>query len=176
MNENLEDLIDDAVFDDFGTLAEELKLSGEQAQGIWDWIVDGATRFVEEINDCAHGYCDCAERRLRAEFGGEYDAKIKAARAMVYKYGGDELASFLKKSGLANCGELVGFLMKIADAAAEDRGLVGEKAQIVSNEDRIKAEIARLSAVPAYMQASHPDHDSVVRQVYGLRKRLFGEN
>ena len=54
MNENLEDLIDDAVFDEFGTLAEELKLSGEQAQGIWDWIVDGATRFVEEINDCAH--------------------------------------------------------------------------------------------------------------------------
>ena len=176
MNENLQDLIDDDVFDEFCALAAELKLSVEQAQGIWDWIVDGAARFADEINDRARGYCDCAERRLREEFGGEYDAKIKAARALIYKYGGEELAAFLKKSGLANCGELVGFLMKIADAAAEDRGLVGEKAQVVSNEDRIKAEIARLSAVPAYMQASHPDHDSTVRQVYRLRKRLFGED
>lgn len=30
-------------------------------------------------------------------------------------------------------------------------------------------------AVPAYMQARHPEHETTVQQVYRLRKRLFGE-
>ena len=76
---------------------------------------------------------------------------------------------------MGNCREIISFLMKLADASAEDRGLIGEKTSALSSEEKIKAEIARLMAVPAYMQARHPEHDMTVRQVYRLRKRLFGE-
>ena len=81
----------------------------------------------------------------------------------------------MKNSGIGNCREIIAFLIKLADAAGEDRGLIGEKSSVLSSEEKIKAEIARLMAVPAYMQARHPEHETTVQQVYRLRKRLFGE-
>lgn len=167
--------IDEEIVNEFQTLAAELALSEEQARGVWDWLLQGAMRFVEDLNQDAADYCSETEEYLRGVYGNGLDARKKAANDLILKYGGDELASFLKKSGIGNCREIISFLMKLADAAGEDRGLVGEKASALSSEEKIKAEIARLMAVPAYMQARHPEHDATVQQVYRLRKRLFGE-
>lgn len=172
---DVQDLIDDAALAEFEDLADTIGLTEEQAQAVWDWIVEGALRFVGDLNADARAYCDEAEQEMRSRYGRGFEAKKKAVQNLIRKYGGDELAGFLKNSGIGNCCEIVDFLIKVADAADEDRGLAGEKAAEISGEDKIKAEIARLMAVPAYMQAAHPEHESVVRQVYGLRKRLFGE-
>ena len=167
--------IDEETVNEFQTLAAELALSEEQAQGIWNWLVQGAMRFVEDLNQDASDYCSETEDYLRGVYGNGFETRKKAVNDLILKYGGDELVAFLKKSGIGNCREIVSFLMKLADAAGEDRGLIGEKASALSSEEKIKAEIARLMAVPAYMQARHPEHNSTVQQVYRLRKRLFGE-
>lgn len=171
----IDEIIDEAAFEEFKELAETLQLSEEQAQGIWDWIVEGALRFVGDLNVSAREYCDETENQLRSLYGNDFEAKQKAAHNLIMKYGGEEMAAFLKKSGIGNCREIVSFLIKLADAAGEDRGLIGEKSSVLSSEEKIKAEIARLMAVPAYMQARHPEHEATVQQVYRLRKRLFGE-
>lgn len=171
----MDEIIDEEAFEEFKSLSEELNLSEEQAQGIWDWIVEGALRFVDDLDLKSRKYCDETENRLRSVYGRDLEAKQKAAQNLIRKYGGEELVSFLKNSGIGNCREIVDFLIKLADAAGEDRGLVGEKSAVLSSEEKIKAEIARLMAVPAYMQAGHPEHETTVRQVYRLRKRLFGE-
>ncbi len=171
----IDEIIDEAAFEEFKELAETLQLSEEQAQGIWDWIVEGALRFVGDLNVSAREYCDETENQLRSLYGNDFEAKQKAAHNLIMKYGGEEMATFLKKSGIGNCREIVSFLIKLADAAGEDRGLIGEKSSVLSSEEKIKAEIARLMAVPAYMQARHPEHEATVQQVYRLRKRLFGE-
>ncbi len=171
----MDDLIDEEAFEEFKSLAENLNLSEEQAQAVWDWIVQGALRFVDDLNESASRYCSDAENQLRGLYGNDFDMKRKAALNLIRKYGGRELETFLKKSGIGNCREIIAFLINLADAAAEDRGLVGEKSSVLSSEEKIKAEIARLMAVPAYMQARHPEHDSTVQQVYRLRKRLFAE-
>lgn len=173
--ELINEIVDEEAVSEFQELAAELQLSEEQAQGVWEWIVDGAVRFVEELNQDAADYCSETENQLRDMYGREFDVRKKAANALVQKYGGEELVAFLKKSGIGNCREIISFLMKLADISAEDRGLVGEKASALSGEEKIKAEIARLMAVPAYMQARHPEHEATVQQVYRLRKRLFGE-
>ena len=167
--------IDGETVNEFQTLAEELALSEEQTRGVWDCLVQGAMRFVGDLNKDAADYCSETEEYLRGVYGKGFEARKKAANELILKYGGVELASFLKRSGIGNCREILSFLMNLADAASEDRGLVGEKASAVSSEEKIKAEIARLMAVPAYMQARHPEHDATVQQVYRLRKRLFGE-
>lgn len=180
MQENLcdqmyDDLIDEEAFQEFKALADNLKLSDEQAQTIWDWIVEGALRFVNDLNMNAQEYCNETEQQLRHVYGRDFEAKQKAAQNLIKKYGGEELVDFLKSSGIGNCREIISFLIKLADAAGEDRGLVGEKSSVLSCEEKIKAEIARLMAAPAYMQARHPEHETTVQQVYRLRKRLFGE-
>ena len=167
--------IDEGTVNEFQALAAELALSEEQAQGVWNWLVQGAMRFVEDLNRDSADYCAETEEYLRGVYGNGFETRKKAANDLILKYGGDELIAFLKKSGIGNCREILSFLMNLADAASEDRGLVGEKASALSSEEKIKAEIARLMSVPAYMQARHPEHDSTVQQVYRLRKRLFGE-
>ena len=167
--------IDEETVGEFQALASELALSEEQAQGVWNWLLRGAARFVEDLNRDAADYCAETEEYLRGVYGNGFESRKKAANDLILKYGGDELAAFLKKSGIGNCREVVSFLMKLADACAEDRGLIGEKASALSSEEKIRAEIARLMAAPAYMRAGHPEHDATVRQVYRLRKRLFGE-
>lgn len=173
--EMIDEIIDEEAFEEFKSLAEDLRLSEEQAQGIWDWIVEGALRFIGDLDVKAQAYCNETENQLRSVYGRDFEAKQKAAQNLIRKYGGDELVSFLKNSGIGNCREIIAFLIKLADAAGEDRGLAGEKASVLSSEEKIKAEIARLMAVPAYMQARHPEHETTVQQVYRLRKRLFGE-
>ena len=138
-------------------------------------MVDGALRFVNDLNVTAQEYCNETENQLRSVYGRDFEAKQKAVQNLIRQYGGDEMISFLKKSGIGNCREIITFLIKLADAAGEDRGLVGEKSAVLSCDEKIKAEIARLMAVPAYMQAKHPEHETTVQQVYRLRKRLFGE-
>ncbi|MBO4521161.1 MAG: hypothetical protein J5787_08160 [Alphaproteobacteria bacterium] len=168
-------IIDEETVGEFQTLASDLALSEEQAQGIWNWLVQGAMSFVEDLNRDAAEYCSETEEYLRGVYGNSLEARKKAANDLILKYGGDELVAFLKKSGIGNCREILSFLMNLADAASEDRGLIGEKASVLSSEEKIKAEIARLMAEPAYMQARHPEHDATVQQVYRLRKHLFGE-
>ena len=175
VNQTINEIIDDEAFEEFEQLAAQLALSEKQAQGIWDWIVQGALQFVEDLNFQAKNYCYETENYLRNAYGRDFEVKRKAARRLIQKYGGDELIDFLKNSGVGNCREIISFLMNLADAANEDRGLVGEKSAVLSGDEQIKAEIARLMAVPAYMQARHPEHDMTVQKVYRLRKRLFGE-
>lgn len=171
----INEIISEEAVADFEEMADEIGLSPEQAQRIFAWMLEGAARFAGELNGAAEEYCCESEKQLRSMFGREYEARQKAAVNLINKYGGEELVSFLRKSGIGNCREIVAFLMRLADAATEDRGLVGEKSAEFSTEDKIKSEIARLMAVPAYMQAQHPEHDTTVKQVYQLRRRLFNE-
>ncbi len=171
----LEGIVNQEAAQNFVQTAKALALSEEQIQGIWEWIILGAAQFVEQLNGTSSQYCAETEKALRSAYGNEFDSRLQGARGLVQKYGDENLAVFLKKSGIGNCREIIDFLMRLAEATGEDRGLVGEKAGVVSSDEKIKAEIARLMAIPAYMQAQHPEHDSTVQQVYGLRKRLFGE-
>lgn len=173
---NVNDFIDDEDKAEFHDLAENLGLDKRQAAGVWGWIEDGVREFAAELDGDAESYVQEAEADLRRQFGRDFDRRRHNAAELVRKYGGDGFVEFLNETGLCNCREIVAFLMRLADAADEDRGLVGEKSAAVPSADRLKAEIAGLTANPAYMQAQHPDHAKTVQAVYALRKRLFNED
>ncbi len=173
---NANDFIDDEDKAEFHDLAESLGLDERQEAGVWGWIENGVREFAEELDSASETYADEAEADLRRQFGRDFDRRRQGAAELVRKYGGDGFVEFLNETGLSNCREIVAFLMRLADAAGEDRGLVGEKSAAVPSADRLKAEIAGLTANPAYMQAQHPDHAKTVQAVYALRKRLFNED
>ena len=160
-NVNKNDFIDEEDKAEFHALTENLGLTERQEAGVWGWIEDGVREFAEELDNASETYVQDAEADLHRLFGRDFERKQKGAAALVRKYGGDGF---------------VAFLMRLADAAGEDRGLVGEKSAVVPSAERLKAEIAGLTANPAYMQAQHPDHAKTVQAVYALRKRLFNED
>ena len=69
--EMIDEIIDEEAFEEFKSLAEDLRLSEEQAQGIWDWIVEGALRFIGDLDVKAQAYCNETENQLRSVFGLE---------------------------------------------------------------------------------------------------------
>lgn len=174
-NEKMSVPIDEETRSEFDDLAARLEMNDEQKNGVWEWITACTAELVDEIMAANDRECDETERALRTKFGRDYDRKMNGAAELVRRYGGEETVAFMKKSGLCNNLELLTFLMALADAAAEDRGLVGEKSAPVSSVDKLKGEIAALMANPAYMQAGHPDHDRTVNAVFALRKRMFNE-
>ena len=75
--------IDEETVDEFQALAAELELSEEQAQGIWNWLVQGAMGFVEDLNRDAADYCSETEEYLRGVFGNGLEARTKAANDLI---------------------------------------------------------------------------------------------
>ena len=73
--EMIDEIIDEEAFEEFKSLAEDLRLSEEQAQGIWDWIVEGALRFIGDLDVKAQAYCNETENQLRSVYGRDFEAK-----------------------------------------------------------------------------------------------------
>lgn len=168
-------IIDDETMDNFRELSTELGLSPEQSQGVFFWILDGAVALFNDLDDVSDAGYEASEYELRKMFGANFEQKQRAALRIIQQFGGEEMVAWLRKTGMHNCKEFVIFMMKLAEAAMEDEGLVGEKSPDFTSEDKMKAQIAKLMAHPAYMQAQHPEHDSTVQKVYQLRKQLLNE-
>ena len=170
-----DEIIDPEAMQNFEALADKVGMTHEQAQTVWNWMTEGAARLITESKKKLDDHRAEAEAMLRREFGASFDAKREKAAELVRRFGGEETLEFMTANGIADCPEIVSFLMRLSDVLGEDGGLAGEKRVVFSSGNRLKEEIARLMAEKAYMNVSDPGHDEAVRKVYALRRRLCGE-
>lgn len=168
--------IDAETLNAFAEKAQELNLSLEQAKGVWDFLVKGAAELCAEINAKCDAYYDDVRGEMEARYGAALPQKERAIADLINRCGGKAFADLLVRSGVGNRRETVEFFMNLIDSANEDARLIGDRVVPVADAAQIKEEIARLSAQPAYMRASHPDHARCVDKVFNLRKRLFNED
>ena len=170
-----EEIIDPEAMEDFDNLAHEIGMTPEQSESVWNWMVKGAIRLMEKSKNDLDRSRSESEEALRREFGDRYEIRRKSAVDLIRRFGGEDTLQFMNASGIADCREVVSFLMKLSEVLGEDRGLIGEKRQDFMSDGRLKDEICRLMAQKAYMSAADPSHDSIVNKVYALRRRLCGE-
>lgn len=168
-------IIDPETMQDFEALANSVGMSHEQAEAVWNWMAEGAVRLIADSKKKLDDYRADSEALLRREFGDMFDIKRKKAVELVRRFGGDETLDFMAKNGIADCPEVVSFLMRLSDVLGEDGGLAGERRVGFSSKERLKEEIAKLMSDKAYMSASDPGHETAVQKVYALRRRLCGE-
>lgn len=170
-----DEIIDPEVMADFENTAAEAGLSHEQMQIVWNWMVKGALRLLSETKRKLEDYRTDSEALLRKKFGDGFDVRRRKAIELVRRFGGDETLDFMASNGIADCPEVVSFLMNLSDVLDEDEGLIGEKRGFFGSKDRLKEEIAGLMAQKAYLDACAPGHGEAVQKVYALRRRLCGE-
>ena len=161
-----DEIIDPEVMADFENTTAEAGLSHEQMQIVWNWMVKGALRLLSETKRKLEDY---------KKFGDGFDVRRRKAIELVRRFGGDETLDFMASNGIADCPEVVSFLMNLSDVLDEDEGLIGEKRGFFGSKDRLKEEIAGLMAQKAYLDARAPGHGEAVQKVYALRRRLCGE-
>lgn len=152
-------------------------LSQRQAEVLYrNWNDFAAAQARDSEITAAEGRAQ-AERELRSEWGRIYDRKVATASRAVAEFGGEALAAYLDETGLGNDPRLIRAFARIAELVGED-SLVGEgdrQGDFSVNPDAARGEIARTLRNPAYFDANHPEHASIVDRMRGLFAAAYPE-
>lgn len=156
----------------------KLGLRPDQVQGIM-------TEYFNEVNGLYKGDMDkrqqaaiSGEAELREAFGDQYEGKMDIARAVVKKYGSEELLTELEGTSLASNPKLMQFLAKMGESLFDDTaggdggGLpIGAKAQA-------QQQIAALKQDTEFMDAlnrrENVGHQAAVDKWLALHKAAAG--
>lgn len=157
----------DAAAGQFRTWAHELGLTPAQAQGL-------AERYAQMGGAAVQQTAEATETELRKEWGVAFPAKVKAANDALRNIGGDELADYLKTSGLGNHPAMVRAWAKIGEGMGEDRpaGMGTGRTSGVMTPSEAKAERMKIMSdkTSAYWNRRDPAHRMTVDRVTDLMR------
>jgi hypothetical protein len=106
------------------TVAHGLGLSKAQGeQLIGEYAKLHAQQLAGEQQQMLQRHTD-AEKQLRAEWGGEFDARLDTAKLAIKELGGDALVAELESSRLGDHPEIVKAFYKVGQMIGDDPGLV----------------------------------------------------
>ena len=115
---------------------------------------------------------------LRQEYGPNYDANLGRANRVVQEFGGEELVSYLAKTGLGRHPAMVKTFVKLAQAMVES-GAMETSGDSGTSVEEAKAELAAIYADKQhpYNVAGSPGWQEAADHVLALRRiALSGEN
>lgn len=110
------------------------------------------------------------EQELRAEFGASFESRIRDFKQICDSVG---MTDALRALGAGFSKDIIKGVLALGGKQIEPAGApIGTKTTTTAG---IEAQIAALTADPAYMDASNPRHSHVVSQAFALRQRKNGE-
>jgi hypothetical protein len=164
----------------FRNAAHGAGLSGRQAQQ----LAAAYSEFAGQVGQASEEQLDARrseiETELRSEFGGQYDAKMERANALLKEFEAPDLTEIKLADGsmLGDNPDLVRFMVRLSDYIAEqvsEDGLAGRDSRPTLSDSDINARVSELTAKNSpYWEKMHPDHDRVVNEVLRLREQLYG--
>lgn len=156
----------------FGEVAAKAGLSKKQATMILEGYVSKAGDGMRAYRDNEAYETQQGLNQLRAEFGvAGADQKMTLATRAARHYMSDELFNAVTQSPVGRNPEFIKFLAKLGEEHAEEIGIDRSGATAVSPKDLLE-EITKAQADPAYLDASHPEHQRVVKRVQSLYEQL----
>lgn len=169
----------DGISEDIkATLAEDLKaflpmakangLNNKQANGIFSEYVKLMAASAKDAQEKKDAEFAAADKAIKAEFGETTEVKLELANRMITALGGEKVVNAIANSGLGRNPEFVKMMVKLGEAHAEQLGIDKTGNNSLMTPADLRAQIATLQAHPAYMDASHPEHKSVVDRVQQL--------
>lgn len=156
----------------------KLGLTDKQAKGLLAYyagVINGQIKGSSEAR--AKSYEE-AERTLRDEYKDQFSAKLDTAKAVLKKFGSDEMTKALIDAGFDNDPRMVKFLVNIGSAMMEDTtGGSGGSGLEVRDSTRAQTEIKQLMTDSEFMtalnSASHVGHKAAVDRWMELHRVAF---
>ena len=167
--------IDENAIKQFAENAHQLGLNNKQAQGILEFYKNNMEGTAQQSKIDTETAQAQAEQQLRAEWGRDFEGKVKQAGALAKANINPEVLDMQLQDGtrIGDHPEIIKGFAKIAGMMSEDK-ILGTESENVNTTKDIESEIAALSNDKdgPYWNRMHPDHDKVVQQVYTLREML----
>lgn len=140
----------------------------KQAQEIINWMAKyEADQDAKYINDIKAKQEE-AVTNLKKEWGDAFGAKINSAKVAIMEYGGDELMSYLKSTGLSNDPQLVKLFSKIGEGLIKEDPIKGQpKSSFGLTKEDAQERINKVMSdfTDAYHNPTHADHHRRVDEV-----------
>jgi len=159
----------------FSEMAHEAGLSQAQAEKMFAAYASRTDEAFSSQQADAEVARDSAVNKITEEWGTSYDTNMEMAERTVMHLGGQELLDALVSSGAGNDPAVLNAFLKMGGMMREEIG-VDRSGNEAHTSGQIQDQISELSSNPAYLDASHPDHNRVVQKMYSLNKRVHGTN
>ncbi len=164
------DAAKDPFFVGFKSIAHQAGVLPQQAQKLYEWYETESAKFIEEQQKVQKEALEKEVQALKQEWGQAYDMKVRAAKAVIEKFGGDDFKEFLDQTGLTNNAKFAKFLATVGESFAEDtiKG-DGDKAPVMTPQYAQK-EINKVFADPKhpYFDKMHPQHKEALAEMARL--------
>jgi hypothetical protein len=171
---------DEKNLSDAKTFFHKNGLTDRQAKATLEYyagLVNNQSKTTKEATEAKRAG---AMQVLQAEFGEKMQNKIDTAKAVIRKFGDDELFKYLDSSELGNNPGLVRALAKMGEAMMEDssRGGGGAGAELnISNSSRALTEITKLRSDAEFIAKLYdkqaPGHVDTVARWQQLHKIAY---
>ena len=166
---------DDTAIKSFAEQSHKLGLNNKQAQGILEFYKNNMEGTAQQSKIDTETAQAQAEQQLRAEWGRDFEGKVKQAGALAKANINPEVLDMTLSNGtrLGDHPEIIKGFAKIAGMMSEDK-IVATESENVDTKTDIESEISALTndTNGPYWNKNHPEHDKIVQQVYTLREML----
>lgn len=166
----------DGFFVGFKTLAHQAGVLPGQAQKLYDWFETETQKLTEQQEAAAQAEAQKQVGALKSEWGQAFDMKVKAAKAVLQKFGDETFHKYLEETGLTNNVQLTKFLSKVGESLAEDTFKGEGQTDGVYTPDEAKKEINKVMGDKKhpYFDGQHPSHADAVAEMQKLFKFAYG--
>ena len=134
--------------------------------------MDKASGEIKRQDEERQSAIDNSVKGLKADWGGAYDAKVRAAQNAVSHYGDEKLRAYLDKTGMGNDPTLIKIFSKVGETLSDD-SFKGEsdKGNYGRTPEQAQVEINEIMANPKhpYFDKQHPNHKKALEDM----QRLF---
>lgn len=154
--------LDESVYSDRMTKLHEAGLTDSQHSAVMDIYSEEMSRVNEEFQNHQAEIAKETEASLKAEWGKDYDARVKSAAKVAEKFG---VIEAFKESGMINNLGVIKLLDGVARATRED-GVDNPG----GGQGTVEEQLAAIKAHPGWNDKTHPEHRSLVERAVNLRK------
>lgn len=161
----------DNFFVGFREQAHKAGILPHQAQQLYDWYDSTIADMVKNQQAAISQQAEAEVSELRQEWGQAFDMKVRAAKAVVQKFGDDNFKTYLEETGLGNNPQLIKLMAKIGESLVEDKFRGDGDAPAALTPQFAQKEINKILGDPKhpYYDNRHPGHADAVTEM----QRLF---
>ena len=158
----------------FRTAAHAAGLNPRQAASVMQFYGQAQGQAQEMQAAQVVEQTTAAETELKAEWGGNYAAKVHSITRAIENFGGKEALAAVNEAGLGRNPQALRMLAKMADALSEAGALKGSSSggQAATTPEQAREAVSRkymdADFMKAYSTNDHPGHAPAVREMEAL--------
>lgn len=162
---------DEKLLGGFAETAHKLKLTKDQAKGLFDFYNEHILSGHEANQNAFADNRKTGEEILRKKFGPKYDEKLDLGKSVIKRFGSIELVKYLDAHDLSNDPGFINFMVGIGEVISEDTlNQGGDGTSALFSGTITRERLREMKRDPRYADPQKRDNDFIKRVSEGYKQ------